>query len=237
MPNEFARGGRDGANLMTPRLDWNADGHDWPNRAASRFVTAGGVSWHVQVMGEGAPMLLLHGTAPRRTRSPILRDPRPPFPGDRSGSAGACVFRCGGVRGFLSTTGMAQGVAQLCKALGVAPAVIVGHSAGAAVAIRATIDGQLTPKLIVSINGAVMALRGLAGHLFSPMAKLMSFNWFMPWIFATRAGDDQMIDRLLEGTGSTMSPATRAFLCAAGAQPASRVVGVRHDGELGSAGT
>jgi magnesium chelatase accessory protein len=43
------------------------------------------------------------------------------------------------------------------------------------------------------------------------MAKLMSFNWFMPWIFATRAGDDQMIDRLLDGTGSTVSPATRAL--------------------------
>ena len=40
---------------------WNRQGRDWPNRDASRFVTDGGVRWHVQVMGEGPVVLLLHG--------------------------------------------------------------------------------------------------------------------------------------------------------------------------------
>ena len=43
-------------------LDFARDGADWPNREASRFVEAGGLSWHVQVMGQGPDLLLLHGT-------------------------------------------------------------------------------------------------------------------------------------------------------------------------------
>jgi magnesium chelatase accessory protein len=35
---------------------------DWPHRTASRFVSAGGIEWHVQVMGKGPCALLLHGT-------------------------------------------------------------------------------------------------------------------------------------------------------------------------------
>ena len=46
----------------TTALDWERDGADWPNRAASRFVTVGAMRWHVQVMGSGPVLLLLHGT-------------------------------------------------------------------------------------------------------------------------------------------------------------------------------
>ena len=41
---------------------WERDGADWPHRAASRFVWAGGVHWHVQQLGQGPVALLLHGT-------------------------------------------------------------------------------------------------------------------------------------------------------------------------------
>ena len=45
---------------MSRRLDWNSDGAKWPNRESSRFVRAGGLDWHVQVMGKGkGPVLLL----------------------------------------------------------------------------------------------------------------------------------------------------------------------------------
>jgi magnesium chelatase accessory protein len=43
-------------------LDWAKDGRDWPNHAASRFVEAASMRWHVQVMGQGPALLLLHGT-------------------------------------------------------------------------------------------------------------------------------------------------------------------------------
>ena len=42
--------------------DWDEDGRDWPNREASRVVSAGGLRWHVQVLGTGPTLLLVHGT-------------------------------------------------------------------------------------------------------------------------------------------------------------------------------
>ena len=48
---------------MSDRLQWRRDGRDWPNRTFSRFVRAGGIDWHVQEMGQGPKLLLLHGTA------------------------------------------------------------------------------------------------------------------------------------------------------------------------------
>ena len=47
---------------MTRRLTWERDGRDWPNREFSRFINAAGMRWHVQVMGEGPAVLLIHGT-------------------------------------------------------------------------------------------------------------------------------------------------------------------------------
>ena len=44
------------------RPNWSVEGRDWPNRAHSRFVAAGGLSWHVQRMGAGPKLLMLHGT-------------------------------------------------------------------------------------------------------------------------------------------------------------------------------
>ncbi len=45
-----------------PRLAFETDGADWPNRDASRFVRSGRLLWHVQVLGDGPDLLLLHGT-------------------------------------------------------------------------------------------------------------------------------------------------------------------------------
>ncbi|MFY0022431.1 hypothetical protein ABTQ05_21120, partial [Acinetobacter baumannii] len=48
--------------MLSDRPDWATDGRDWPHRDASRFVDAGRVRFHVQVMGSGPPLLLIHGT-------------------------------------------------------------------------------------------------------------------------------------------------------------------------------
>ena len=48
---------------MSDRPDWRLDGRDWPNAAASHFVQAGGIEWHVQRKGlQGPSVVLLHGT-------------------------------------------------------------------------------------------------------------------------------------------------------------------------------
>ena len=54
---------------MADRPTWEHDGRDWPNREHSRFVTAAGLRWHVQVAGQGPDLLLVHGTAAATTTS------------------------------------------------------------------------------------------------------------------------------------------------------------------------
>ncbi|MFM7444069.1 MAG: alpha/beta fold hydrolase [Tabrizicola sp.] len=44
------------------QLDWNREGRIWPHRDASAFVASGRGRWHIQRMGEGPPLLLIHGT-------------------------------------------------------------------------------------------------------------------------------------------------------------------------------
>jgi magnesium chelatase accessory protein len=47
---------------VTAALDWACDGQTWPHATASRRIMAGGMTWHVQVLGQGPVLLLLHGT-------------------------------------------------------------------------------------------------------------------------------------------------------------------------------
>lgn len=184
---------------------------DWPHRAASRFLHAGGLRWHVQVMGSGdgdAPVvLLLHGTGASthswRALMPMLAQRftviAPDLPGQGfSVPAPATTF---------SIEGMAAALAQLLVALGVQPALVIGHSAGAALGARMCLDGSIAPGRLVSINGALLPLGGVAGQIFSPLARLMVKLPGMPRFFAWRAADAALVRRLLDNTGSKLDAA------------------------------
>jgi magnesium chelatase accessory protein len=206
---------------MAERLDWIRDGRDWPHREASSFVDAGGVRWHVQRFArsasgghptEPAPVaLLLHGTgASGHSWGPML-----PWLGrhfdlisvDLPGHA----FSSLPASWQSSLPGMARAAGDLMKALGARPDVVIGHSAGAALAARMCLDGQLAPKLLISLNGAFLPLPGLAGVVFPPVAKVMAALPFAPSFFAGQAADPRSIDRLIDGTGSKLDAAGRAL--------------------------
>ncbi len=107
----------------------------------------------------------------------------------------------------LSLPGMARSLSQLLAALGVTSpqvSMAIGHSAGAAIAVRMALDGQIAPKCIVSLNGALLPLSGLAGQLFLPTAKLLAATTWAPKLFSRRAADPKVLQRLLDGTGSTV---------------------------------
>lgn len=188
------------------RLQWARDGQDWPLREHSRFVTAGGLRWHVQRLGPaGAPVVLLvHGTGAAthswRGVAPRLAEHFDVVAMDLPGHG----FTEMPPAWQLSLPGMASALAALLQALDVAPRLVVGHSAGSAIGAWMSLAGHLEPALIVSLNGALLPLGGLAGQWFSPVAKLMAATPFVPRLFSWRAGDARVLQRLLDGTGSTL---------------------------------
>ncbi len=187
-------------------LDWARDGADWPNRAASRFVRAGGLDWHVQVMGSGQPLLLVHGTGASthswRDLMPILaRDftvVAPDLPGHGFTSPAPPRRQ--------SLPGMARGVRDLLAVLGLSPVAAAGHSAGAAIIVRMSLDAMMEPTALISLNGALMPWGGAAARMLSPVAQLIAASPVMPRFFAWRASNRSVVDRLLRNTGSTIDP-------------------------------
>ena len=191
---------------MSRRLDWNSDGLNWPNRASSRFVRAGGLNWHVQVMGKGPVLLLLHGTGASthswRDLAPLLAKRftvvAPDLPGHGfTGEASPLQ---------LSLPGMASALGTLLTELKLKPEIGVGHSAGAAVLLRMAIDKTILPKAVVSLNGAIQPFAGLAGQIFAPIARVLALWPAVPSLFAWRASDPGVIGDLLRRTGSRIDP-------------------------------
>jgi magnesium chelatase accessory protein len=193
------------------RPDFAREGKDWPNRAASRFVRAGGLRWHVQVAGEGPVFLLVHGTG-AATHS--WRDVLPLLAAD------FCVVAMDlPGHGFtdqpddagMSLPGMARGVAALLAALDLRPAYCAGHSAGAAVLAQMCLDGLIEPKAMVSLNGALLPFKHAVSPLIAPLAKIFAKSPLVPFLFSMHAADPRVVERLLKGTGSVIDARGAGF--------------------------
>jgi magnesium chelatase accessory protein len=185
-------------------LDWAVDGSSWPHAKASRFRRAAGITWHVQVMGEGPPLLLIHGTGASthswRCLAPLLASRFTVIAPDLPGHG---FTECPPKR-RLSLPEMTKAVVALMDALGYQPEVVIGHSAGVAIAIRGCLDGSFMPHLVIGINAALLPFRGPAGYLFPPLAKLLFANPITPRLFARSAGNRKRVARLIRGTGSEL---------------------------------
>ncbi|MFM9935322.1 MAG: alpha/beta fold hydrolase BchO [Novosphingobium sp.] len=191
---------------MSEPLRWETDGRDWPHRATSRFVTAGGFTWHVQEMGPeiaGVPLLLLiHGTGAAthswRGLMPLLAQRCRVIAMDLPGHG----FTRGRAASGLTLPGMAKAIAALLAALGVVPNQIIGHSAGAAVALRMVRDG-VAAEQVIGLNPALIPFPGVFAPLLQTLARALVLNPLVPRIFAatTRgAGDTERF--LIKSTGS-----------------------------------
>ena len=185
-------------------MDWGRDGGTWPNREASRFASVKPHLWHVQEAGRGETILLLHGaggaTQSWRGLLPILAEGAHVVAPDLPGQG----FTRLGARLRLGLRPMAEDIAQLCASEGWEPDLIVGHSAGAVLALE--LARHLSPRGVVGINAALGTFEGVAGWLFPLMAKFMAINPLMPPLLARFAGNERRVAELLEATGSDIGP-------------------------------
>ncbi len=167
------------------------------------MVRAAGLRWHVQVMGAGPPMLLLHGTGSAslswRGMMPALAARytviAPDLPGHGLTEAPAAAR--------MSLPGMARALQGLLQVLNMQPVASAGHSAGAAILARMSLDGTVAGP-ITSFNGAFLPLQGVAGQIFSPLARVLAGLPGLPQVFSWQAARQGTVERLLNGTGSTL---------------------------------
>lgn len=147
-------------------------------------------------------MLLLHGagasTHSFRSLMPLLAANHRVIAVDLPGHG----FTVSGARSRASLDCISEDIRALLREIGVRPEVIVGHSAGAAVATRMALDMQRPPDALIAINGAFEMFDGMAGWLFPMMAKMLSLNPLTGMIFSVTAGNKVRVRKLLQATGS-----------------------------------
>jgi magnesium chelatase accessory protein len=94
----------------------------------------------------------------------------------------------------------------LLRELGVEPVLAIGHSAGAAIAIRMTLDGSIAPVAIASLNGALLPFPGMANDFFGPAARFLASSTITARAFSLMIGSRASAQRLLRSTGSRIDP-------------------------------
>jgi magnesium chelatase accessory protein len=188
-----------------PGMSWAEHQATWPNAQHSRFMQAGGIRWHVHIVGQGPCLLLLHGTGSGnfswRGLLPALSQHFTVVAPDLPGHA----FTSRGPEGALSLPGMSEGLRALMLQLQLTPQVIVGHSAGAAVGAHMVLNfDSLGRCILIGLNPAWLPLPGVASWLFGPAAKLAAINPLSAWATAKMAAKPGAVAEWLGRTGSTL---------------------------------
>jgi magnesium chelatase accessory protein len=158
--------------------------------------------WHVQVAGEGPDVLLLHGAgASAHSWHKLIarledryRLIAPDLPGHGFTQS---------PRGRASLPQVARDVVDLMRAMGATPRVIVGHSAGGAIALEIARQGLLPLDRIVVVNGALEDFRGPAGVLFPAMARVLALNP-LTGLFLSRGSSEAQVRNIIGATGTNL---------------------------------
>lgn len=173
---------------------------DWPYRAEARRIVVRPHDWCVVVTGQGPDLMLLHGAGGSghsfRRLLPLLSSHYRCIVPDLPGHG----FTRFGSRMRLGLDPMAEDVAALCSAEGWNPVAILGHSAGAAIALRMA---ELRPgPAVIGVNAALGTFDGVAGVLFPALAKALALVPFLPTTIARLWGNPARVNQLLDSTGS-----------------------------------
>jgi magnesium chelatase accessory protein len=195
-----------------PPMDWATNQATWPHARFSRFVQLPGQTWHVQMLGQGPALLLLHGTGAsthsfRDLLLPLAEHHTVVCP-DLTGHAFTSMHQ----RQSSSLPNIATNLGLLLEHLQLWPQAIVGHSAGAAIAAQLVLQqpGRPTPVLI-GLNPAWLPLHGMASWLFPPAARLVALNPLSARLFAYYASSPRLVSALLESTGSRLGEAAQSY--------------------------
>ena len=182
---------------------------DWPNREHSSIVSVGNIDWHVQLTGKGPVVLLLHGTG-SSTHSwsdliPLLEPHAQVLVPDLPGHA----FTLGAKLEDLKLDKIAHSLQLLINQLDIeAPSIVVGHSAGAPLALRFAVAASNRPKLVIALNPSFIPPPPVYTSFFGPLLGPITRSSTLSSLLATLSPTLGMVDKLLDST-NTILPESR----------------------------
>ena len=174
----------------------------WPNRSNSEFIKSDNYNWHIQKFGStGKKLLLIHGTgASSHSWYPLIENLNL-----------ECEILCLDLPGHGFTRALARQKKQLViivdqislllRNIDFYPNIIMGHSAGAAVAYELAKKIKTKPNTI-AINAAFGQFSGLAGVAFPYFAKIASSTTIPARFLSLLASKEEIVRKLLASTGS-----------------------------------
>ena len=174
----------------------------WPNRSNSEFIKSDNYNWHIQKFGStGKKLLLIHGTgASSHSWYPLIENLNLEF-----------EILCLDLPGHGFTRALARQKKQLViivdqislllRNIDFYPNIIMGHSAGAAVAYELAKKIETKPNTI-AINAAFGQFSGLAGVAFPYFAKIASSTTIPARFLSLLASKEEIVRKLLASTGS-----------------------------------
>ena len=185
---------------------------DWPNREHSRIISVGDLDWHVQLMGKGPVVLLLHGTG-SSTHSwsdiiPLLKSHAQVLVPDLPGHA----YTLGAKLEDLTLDQIARSLLVLIDQLGIeAPSIVVGHSAGAPLALRYAVAASKPPKLVIALNPSFIPPPPVYTSFFGPLLGPITRSSTLSSLLASLSPSLGMVDKLLDSTNTILPEARRVY--------------------------
>jgi magnesium chelatase accessory protein len=185
---------------------------DWPNREHSRIISVGDLDWHVQLNGKGPVVLLLHGTG-SSTHSwsdliPLLENHAQVLVPDLPGHA----FTLGAKLDDLKLDEIARSLQLLIDQLRIeAPTIVVGHSAGAPLAIRFALAAAKQPKLVIALNPSFIPPPAVYTSFFGPLLGPITRSSTLSSLLASFSPSLGMVDKLLDSTNTILPESRRVY--------------------------
>ena len=176
----------------------------WPNRSNSEFIKSENYNWHIQKFGStGKKLLLIHGTgASSHSWHPLIENLNLDFETLCLDLPGHGFTRAFAKQNKQLVTIVDQ-ISFLLRKLDFYPNIIIGHSAGAAVAYELAKKIETEPST-VAINAAFGQFSGLAGLAFPYFAKLAASTTIPARFLNLLASKEEIVRKLLASTGSAI---------------------------------
>ncbi len=191
---------------MSSELNWQQHRKTWPHSDHSHFIQTEHLRWHVQRWSDPDKpkrFLLIHGTGASSHSwagiAPLLAQNAEVMTLDLPGHG----FSSQAQSEHCSLPAMAQLIHHLLAKIDWQPTHIVGHSAGAAIAVQMALNQLTLPSTrIISINGALLPFGAYGMAFMAPLSKAIAQSSFIPRVFSWKARSPSVLDFLLAKTGS-----------------------------------